>query len=871
MSRGSSGRSPTRKHHRSSGHSESKSRKQQHRDRDRERSGTSSHKKSSSTDDRSYRRDSPPSKRKTSSNEDYRRRHSREKSSKDRQNQPDYKKLYNFNDGNPIYSSDSPKKSNHNSVEHLAKIYKLHDSPQREEKHKSNHASKPLEEYLKSNNDTKSIDSTKKYQNFARPKESPKKLSDQISPRKFSNGSIQNQGVSPRKSHSPSSFKIRTPTKSPSLKSDSFKIENEVDRSKTFSDTLKFDTRKLQSACSDDREFGYEISNVIVPIEKEKPSHATAAKHPAPITPIENLTKLYDIFEAQENKANKTASPTNTKQLQSSPKPNLAVSTPTKASDVNSSRNPVIKEPTDDECYNPFEETADNKINPAEISNDQIQNVDIPLPEEQNSIPNLSNGRPKLDDTTNLDESFAIDDIPLPCEVDQASQECELNFENMFFDMNASSEQYIDAEMELYSDSSASSLEEDYICEFGHASSKKDAKRDPDIVLDTGYQKHLYKTMQSRIIMRHKKTHEALWGRRSIKDYKFIKQLGEGTYGMVYKAFDTEDDNLVAIKKVRCENEKDGFPIFVIREIKILKQLMHQNVISLKDVLVDKKSKTEASFYLVFEYMNHDLMGFLESRKKQPLQENQICYLFYQLSEAVAHCHQQGFMHRDLKCSNLLLNNTGILKLADFGLSRPYQKYQPNDYKTAYAGGAAGNQNVMRPYTNKVITLWYRPPELLLGYEHYTPAVDVWSMGCILGEMFLLRPLFSANSELSMLDVIFKICGTPNTENWPQVSKIPAYNSVSRWKQHKRIVLEEYREKIDGLALDLLDRMLTLDPTQRISSTDVIQHQWILNLDQDEVKPFNLPEDSNFNEMYLKSERKQQKLIKRQNLAVKTA
>ena len=128
-------------------------------------------------------------------------------------------------------------------------------------------------------------------------------------------------------------------------------------------------------------------------------------------------------------------------------------------------------------------------------------------------------------------------------------------------------------------------------------------------LLIKGYQKHLYKTMQSRIIMRHKKTHEALWGRRSIKDYKFIKQLGEGTYGMVYKAFDTEDDNLVAIKKVRCENEKDGFPIFVIREIKILKQLMHQNVISLKVIDLVKKK-----YDILLDFTNHCLIKLIQCK-----------------------------------------------------------------------------------------------------------------------------------------------------------------------------------------------------------------------------------------------------------------
>merc|ERR1719310_682003 len=211
-------------------------------------------------------------------------------------------------------------------------------------------------------------------------------------------------------------------------------------------------------------------------------------------------------------------------------------------------------------------------------------------------------------------------------------------------------------------------------------------------------------------------------------------------------------------------------------------------------------------------------------------------------------------MHRDLKCSNILIDSKGVLKLADFGLSRPYQKQVIKEDKQKFG------MNSTRPYTNKVITLWYRPPELLLGSEHYTPAVDVWSLGCILAEMFLLRPLFSASTEVGMLDVIFRMCGTPNPNNWESVTEIPTYNAVARWKQHKRVLLDEMKDKIDTLPLDLIDKMLALDPSLRISTIESIQHQWIANLDVSKVKPLDLPEDTNLNEMSCKKERKLPKI-----------
>mmetsp|Transcript_9284 Transcript_9284/g.37979 ORF Transcript_9284/g.37979 Transcript_9284/m.37979 type:complete len:397 (-) Transcript_9284:105-1295(-) len=292
-------------------------------------------------------------------------------------------------------------------------------------------------------------------------------------------------------------------------------------------------------------------------------------------------------------------------------------------------------------------------------------------------------------------------------------------------------------------------------------------------------------------------------GARSVDAFEKLEQVGEGTYGQVYMARSRDDGEIVALKKVRMDNEKEGFPITAIREIKILNSLNHTNVIKLKEIVT---SRNMGSIYMVFEYMDHDLTG-LADRPGMKFSVPQVkCYM-KQLLTGLTYCHLNNILHRDIKGSNLLINNQGVLKLADFGLARPC---------------ALENSKTL---TNRVITLWYRPPELLLGTRAYGPAVDMWSAGCIFAELLQGRPIFPGKDEAEQLDLICKLCGTPTILNWAELDDLPWAKSLISKKMFPRRIQEEFR-RFPSSARDLIDGFLTLDPKYRTSAKDALDSDY---------------------------------------------
>ncbi|PIA32947.1 hypothetical protein AQUCO_04300124v1 [Aquilegia coerulea] len=237
--------------------------------------------------------------------------------------------------------------------------------------------------------------------------------------------------------------------------------------------------------------------------------------------------------------------------------------------------------------------------------------------------------------------------------------------------------------------------------------------------------------------------------------YEKVEKIGEGTYGVVYKARDRVTNETIALKKIRLEQEDEGVPSTAIREIALLKEMQHSNIVRLQDVV-----HSEKRLYLVFEYLDLDLKKHMDSSPDFNKDRRVVKKFLYQILRGIAYCHSHRVLHRDLKPQNLLIDRrSNALKLADFGLARAF--------------GIP-----VRTFTHEVVTLWYRAPEILLGSRHYSTPVDVWSVGCIFCEMVNQRPLFPGDSEIDELFKIFRIMGTPNEETWPGVSSLPDFKSA---------------------------------------------------------------------------------------------
>uniref|UniRef100_A0A0D9V9S0 [RNA-polymerase]-subunit kinase n=1 Tax=Leersia perrieri TaxID=77586 RepID=A0A0D9V9S0_9ORYZ len=296
------------------------------------------------------------------------------------------------------------------------------------------------------------------------------------------------------------------------------------------------------------------------------------------------------------------------------------------------------------------------------------------------------------------------------------------------------------------------------------------------------------------------------WSPRSADAFHKLEKIGSGTYSNVYKAKEVESGRVVALKKVRVDGVGEAESArFMAREIALLRHLGdHPNIVRL-DGLVTSRLATAPSLYLVFEYMDHDLTGLaaaaLAAGERFSLPQVK-CYM-KQLLAGIEHCHNKGVLHRDIKSSNLLVSNDGILKIADFGLATSFDPH-----------------NKEQPMTTQVITLWYRPPELLLGATHYGVGVDLWSVGCILAELLLGEPIFPGRTEVEQLHKIFKLCGTPSDDYWEKMKF-----AHSSFKPYERCIAEKFKD-VAPSALSLLETLLSIDPDMRGTATDALNSEF---------------------------------------------
>ncbi|KAF9678041.1 hypothetical protein SADUNF_Sadunf08G0170600 [Salix dunnii] len=292
------------------------------------------------------------------------------------------------------------------------------------------------------------------------------------------------------------------------------------------------------------------------------------------------------------------------------------------------------------------------------------------------------------------------------------------------------------------------------------------------------------------------------WTPRRADTFEKLDKIGQGTYSNVYKARDTLTGKIVALKKVRFDNLEPESVKFMAREILILRRLDHPNVVKLEGLVTSRMS---CSLYLVFEYMEHDLAGLAASPNIKFTEPQVKCYM-HQLLSGLEHCHNRCVLHRDIKGSNLLIGNDGVLKIADFGLA---SFFDPNH---------------KQPMTSRVVTLWYRPPELLLGATDYGVGVDLWSAGCILAELLAGKPIMPGRTEVEQLHKIFKLCGSPSEEYWKK-SKLPHATIFKPQQSYKRCIAETFKD-FPPSSMPLIETLLAIDPAERRTATAALRSEF---------------------------------------------
>ncbi|EON64846.1 CMGC/CDK protein kinase [Coniosporium apollinis CBS 100218] len=297
------------------------------------------------------------------------------------------------------------------------------------------------------------------------------------------------------------------------------------------------------------------------------------------------------------------------------------------------------------------------------------------------------------------------------------------------------------------------------------------------------------------------------WGPcRHVDNFERLNHIEEGSYGLVSRARETATGEIVALKKLKMDTATDGFPVTALREIQTLKASRHRHIVDLREVVV---GDTLNDVFLVMGFLEHDLKT-LQEDMAEPFLPSEIKTLLLQLSSAVEYLHDNWILHRDLKTSNILMNNRGEIKIADFGMARYFGDPPPPNM------------------TQLVVTLWYRAPELLLGADKYDRAIDMWSLGCIFGELLNKEPLLQGKNEVDELSKIFELCGIPTEETWPGFKRLPNARSL-RLPPSKQNIGSVIRAKFPFLTTtgsQLLSSLLSLNPALRPTASEVLAHPY---------------------------------------------